>query len=500
MRRIRVLVVHSQPVARRRVALALGGDPLFLVTGGAPNGRIAVAKAVHSHPDVIVHDPDLDPESMTLLQDLRKTQRGLLFFAYPTVSEPAAPSEAGELLVQTRLCDDLVPKILAAVPWVKEAPQARPRGTGVPRVDVVAIGVSTGGPNALASLVPKLPADLPVPIVVVQHMPPLFTRLLAERLTNLGTVPFVEGVAGMKLEPGKGYIAPGDFHMTVVREGDDVQLALNQDPPENSCRPAVDVLFRSVADAYGPHALAVVLTGMGSDGLRGIEVLRSMGVRNIVQDEKTSVVWGMPGAVAKAGLADQILPLDDVPLAIVRGVREGRSWNPAGLASMLVADAEARQAARAAQTAAPTTTPAAPLASTPSVPTSMRTTSSPETDRPGARSVAPSVSARAGAGPAPEPTPARAALSAAASGLAPAGISSSDFDFVSKFIYDESAIVLEVGKEYLVESRLITLARKLGMRDIPELVDKLRSGKDVGLERKVVEAMTTNETSFFRDV
>jgi two-component system chemotaxis response regulator CheB len=188
-------------------------------------------------------------------------------------------------------------------------------------LQVLAIGSSTGGPNALAEIVPRLPADFPVPIVLVQHMPPMFTRLLAERLTAQSAIRVQEGVSGAVLQPGQAWIAPGDHHLIVVRDGTQVRLLVHQDPPENSCRPAVDVLLRSVARTYGPNSLTVILTGMGQDGLRGCELLREAGGQILAQDEVTSVVWGMPGYVARAGLADRVLPLNLVADEVLRRVR-----------------------------------------------------------------------------------------------------------------------------------------------------------------------------------
>src|SRR5262249_55169982 len=149
--------------------------------------------------------------------------------------------------------------------------------TGAQRIDVLAIGVSTGGPNALAAVLPRLPADFPVPVVIVQHMPPLFTRLLADRLRAHSSIPVNEAESGKKLEPGKAWIARGNHHLTLVRKGADVFLSLNQDAPENSCRPAVDVLFRSVVQVYGENVLAAVLTGMGSDGALGARQIKKAG-------------------------------------------------------------------------------------------------------------------------------------------------------------------------------------------------------------------------------
>src|SRR5262249_39350688 len=176
-------------------------------------------------------------------------------------------------------------------------------------VRVVAIGASTGGPNALGEIFRWLPADFPVPLVMVQHMPPMFTRLLAEGLSAEFPIPVKEGSSGSLLQPGPAWIAPGGHHMIVARDGLQVRTHLHEEPPENSCRPAVDVLFRSVAHTFGRNTLAVVLTGMGQDGLRGCEAIREAGGQVLAQDETSSVVWGMPGYVAQAGLADRVLPL-----------------------------------------------------------------------------------------------------------------------------------------------------------------------------------------------
>ena len=207
----------------------------------------------------------------------------------------------------------------------KAVPVAKPIGPSTRRPprnpELVVVGVSTGGPNALHALVPHIPRNFPLPILCVQHMPPLFTRLLAERLTAQFAVPVREGSPGAALRPGQAWIAPGDHHLIVVRDGTQVRLLVHQDPPENSCRPAVDVLLRSVARAFGPNSLTVILTGMGQDGLRGCEAVREAGGQVLAQDEATSVVWGMPGFVVKAGLADRVLPLSMIAGEIVRRVR-----------------------------------------------------------------------------------------------------------------------------------------------------------------------------------
>ncbi|MCU1346130.1 MAG: Chemotaxis response regulator protein-glutamate methylesterase [Acidimicrobiia bacterium] len=193
---------------------------------------------------------------------------------------------------------------------------AAPRKQG--RVEAVVMGVSTGGPNALAELLPLLPSGFPVPILIVQHMPPIFTRMLAERLDRLCLLPVVEATAGLSVRPGHVYLAPGDLHLSLKRAAGAVATEVNSDPPENSCRPSVDVLFRSAADVYGGNVLAVVLTGMGQDGLAGATILHEQGASVLVQDEESSVVWGMPGYVARAGIAEAALPLARIATEMIR--------------------------------------------------------------------------------------------------------------------------------------------------------------------------------------
>jgi two-component system, chemotaxis family, protein-glutamate methylesterase/glutaminase len=241
-------------------------------------------------------------------------------------------SSASVEQTRARIHSDLIPKVKELCRRAQNIPLARtslaeakkpflPKHSVSPaRVDVLTIGTSTGGPNALAVLLPALAKEFPVPIVIVQHMPPLFTRLLAERLDKRCSLSIHEGAEGKVLLPGDVWIAPGDYHMKLAREGQTVRLTMNQQPPQNSCRPSVDVLFESVAELYGAHTLAVVLTGMGSDGVRGAQLIRSAGGQVLVQDEATSVVWGMPGQVAAAGLADNILPLDEIAPELERRV------------------------------------------------------------------------------------------------------------------------------------------------------------------------------------
>ena len=233
---------------------------------------------------------------------------------------------------------DLIPKIKALCHFQPAAPNSAAVAPQAPaaaaprpeihfhapsrpgQLKIIAIGVSTGGPDALARLLPSIPANFPLPVVIAQHMPPIFTELLARRLSSKCPLPVREGKQGEPLVPGCIWIAPGDFHLVVQRENNKFALQTHQGPRENFCRPSVDVLFRSVAAAYGAGALGVILTGMGQDGLKGCETLCAAGGSVIVQDEATSVVWGMPGFVARAGLAERVLPIDQIGAEISRRV------------------------------------------------------------------------------------------------------------------------------------------------------------------------------------
>ena len=368
MPKIRVLIVDDSTVVRRFLSDAISKDPELEVVGTASNGAIALQKIVQLNPQVVTMDIEMPEMSgLEALAMLKRshialpvimvsslTERGaaatleaLSLGAADYVTKPSSMHAPGDEEKQAFL-GDLLPKLKAlgapkpAVGSVRPALPTGPRPAGrapaafepprpgvaqvarrAGRIDVVAIGVSTGGPNALAELIPALPADFPIPIVIVQHMPPIFTKLLADRLRAKAAIAVKEGASGDPVTAGVAFIAPGGHHM-VVTAGDTVHIATNLEAPENSCRPAVDVLFRSVSDVYGPAVLAVVMTGMGQDGLRGCELVRERGGQVLVQDEKTSVVWGMPGFVADAGLADEVLPLEQLAAAIVRRARVGR--------------------------------------------------------------------------------------------------------------------------------------------------------------------------------
>jgi two-component system chemotaxis response regulator CheB len=347
--RIRVLVVDDSVVIRRLVAHALEQDQSLEVVGSAPNGAIGLARIPQINPDVVTLDIEMpEMDGLEMLRQIRKTHKDLRVIMFSTLTERGASatmealslgaddyvtkaSNAGSLdRSMATLRSELIPKIKQFF-TIEDAPSPRPLPAKValPRCHslvpprLVAIGVSTGGPTALGAIMPAFPADFPLPILIVQHMPPVFTRLLAERLQTITKLKVEEAVEGAEVAPGKVLIAPGNFHMRVRKNGAKVTVALDQEPPENSCRPAVDVLFRSAQEAWGPAVIAVILTGMGYDGLRGTEVLKGGGACVIAQDEASSVVWGMPGAVVQAGLADAVVPLDGVVPEILRRVGRG---------------------------------------------------------------------------------------------------------------------------------------------------------------------------------
>jgi two-component system chemotaxis response regulator CheB len=354
MEKIRVLVVDDSVVVRRVIMEELAAQPDLEVAGAAANGRIALEKMSQLNPDLVILDVEMpEMDGLTALTHFRRScpETPVIMFSSHTELGAAAtlealargasdffpkPTGAGGLEASRQLMrNELVPAIRALCARKKRttdgdlttgsAPSLLRRApTSVSRVDLLAIGASTGGPNALAELFMALPENFPVPIVVVQHMPPMFTQMLAERLTRISKIHTSEATAGVEIEPGKAWIAPGGYHLAVARDAGRVRAKLDQGPPENACRPAVDPLLRSVANVYGPKCLAVVLTGMGQDGLRGCEAIRAAGGQILVQDEATSVVWGMPGAVAKAGLAERVLPLSQIASEIVRRVRIDR--------------------------------------------------------------------------------------------------------------------------------------------------------------------------------
>lgn len=238
--------------------------------------------------------------------------------------EPGAGARAPSWTVVSRRGADSRPAPQIAARGTSRDVASRPIALRQPSprpAEVLAIGSSTGGPQALMTLMAAIADSVAkVPVLVVQHMPATFTAILADHVGRASGLPAAEATDGARLEPGHVYIAPGDWHMRVVRESGAARIALDREPQENFCRPSVDPMFRSVAKAYGDRALALVLTGMGQDGLQGARDLVGAGGTLIAQDEATSIVWGMPGAVATAGLCSAVVPLHDMKRAVEKSL------------------------------------------------------------------------------------------------------------------------------------------------------------------------------------
>jgi two-component system chemotaxis response regulator CheB len=374
----RVLVIDDSAVARGLMTRWIDEDPELTLVGSAVDGEQGVKKATELSPDLIVLDVEMPKmDGLAALPLLLKavpgtkvvmastltrrggevTIRALSMGAADYASKPQAGRLAGAEEFRVSLIEKL--KALAPRPAVslasvqtitktatagsrtaapatsaaRPAPRAhnpiarapvtrrRPRSTGRPQL--VVIGSSTGGPQALRDVVAAFPAGLTAPVVIAQHMPALFTKILAEHLDKAGNLACKEAEDGERLQSGHIYLAPGDFHLTVRKDAAGFYAKLDQNPPVNFCRPAVDPLFESVSEATDGKALGVIMTGMGHDGRQGSQMLRDAGGTIIAQDEATSIVWGMPGAVAEAGLADELLPLTDIGPNIVRRAKGG---------------------------------------------------------------------------------------------------------------------------------------------------------------------------------
>lgn len=354
-RKARVLVVDDSTVVRRLLVDALSQEPTIEVVGTAANGKIALQKLTQLSPDLVTLDIEMpDMDGLETLPPLRKNFPKLPVIMFSTLTARGAvatldalargatdyvtkPANVGSVNAAIQCVrEQLVPKIKALcsfsappAPSVRGVTFIRPPRRGLEnsankRKDLLVIGSSTGGPQALAAVLTQLPETFPLPIVIVQHMPPIFTRSLAERLNQECRLSVSEAQDGDVVQAGRVLIAPGDFHLVLERRGVQLVCRKLQTPPENSCRPAVDVLFRSAAAISGPGCLGLVLTGMGRDGCRGAEEIASAGGSILVQNEATCVVWGMPRAVAEAGLADAQLPLGDLAAELQRRAQAGR--------------------------------------------------------------------------------------------------------------------------------------------------------------------------------
>jgi len=359
---ISVLVADDSALVRRLVTGVLNDTPDIRVVGTAVNGKQAIEKADELKPDIITLDIEMPiMDGLTALRELRRRHPSLPVIMFSTLTERGAavtldalasgasdyitkPSGAGSLAQSLdSVGAQLIPRVRAlaargrraarrpVVPAKPATPLTSLRSRGP--VQVLAIGSSTGGPDALSKVLGSLPERPRVPIVIVQHMPTVFTAMLARRLDQLGPSTVVEATDNQPLQPGTVYIAPGGRHLEVQRRGMGVFTRLHDGEPENFSRPSVDVLFRSVAAAYPGTALAVILTGMGHDGRDGSAAISATGSAVVAQDEPTSVVWGMPGAVTEAGIANAVLPLEEIGRYLGQALLAGKAQRPA-LATM----------------------------------------------------------------------------------------------------------------------------------------------------------------------
>lgn len=353
---LRVMIVDDSAVIRGIFRRTLEAEPGIMIAASVGNGQQAL-DSLQRHPvDVIVLDIEMPVmDGMTALPLILKAQPGVRVIMASTLTEKNAAASIEALRIGAA---DYIPKPIAkheihsADAFKKELiakikalgdhsnrsvaalvanaasgakPAAAPLSFRKPSAvtpKIVAIGSSTGGPQTLFKLFEGIKDDtLHLPVVIAQHMPKAFTGILAEHLSKVASSRCAEGKDGEKLEAGRIYIAPGDYHMTIVAGRSGYVIRLDQNPPENFCRPSVEPLFRSVSEHFGAAALALMLTGMGHDGLEASRTLVDSGGTLIAQDEASSVVWGMPGAVATAGLCAEVLPIDAIPSCVKRLLR-----------------------------------------------------------------------------------------------------------------------------------------------------------------------------------
>ncbi|HWY62427.1 MAG TPA: chemotaxis response regulator protein-glutamate methylesterase [Rhizomicrobium sp.] len=337
--RTRVMVVDDSAVVRGFIVRILNSDPAIELVATCSNGQSAVHQVGRARPDVVILDIEMpvmdgltalprllaaDPETRVIMastltqKNAEISLEAMALGAADYIPKPIASQLNGNDNFQR----DLLAKIAAlgrrrqrGAPGptpvaALRKPHAFALRTILPREPrILAIGSSTGGPQALLSLLKAVSPDVTVPIVIAQHMPATFTTVLAQHIERASGRPCREAVHGEAILSGRIYIAPGDFHFEVLRDGTALKAQLHKAPPQNFCRPSVNPLFHSVARAFGPQAVAVMLTGMGSDGLDGTRDFAAAGAAVIAQDEASSVIWGMPGAVANAGLCSAVLPL-----------------------------------------------------------------------------------------------------------------------------------------------------------------------------------------------
>ncbi len=353
---VRVMLVDDSAVIRGILSKTLESDPGIKVVNSVSNGEMAVSAIEKANPHIIILDiemPVMDgltalPKLLEICPDAKiimfssltekgasVTMKAMTLGAVECLVKPTSSQETGAGTEFQKKLIDLI-KVLVpqdqrtagdeAITVPRSSVAAAPIALG-PTADnivlqqgahiyhgkpsIVAIGSSTGGPQALFEVIKSF-KDFDVPIVITQHMPATFTKILAEHIEQQTGVPTHEGAEGMAVEKGHAYVAPGGFHMKIVKNDEQLSIAIDSGPPENFCKPAVDPMFRSLIDIFDQKILGVILTGMGHDGLNSAKLLVEKGGRLIAQDEATSVVWGMPGAVAQAGICNAVMPLSEI--------------------------------------------------------------------------------------------------------------------------------------------------------------------------------------------
>jgi len=343
--KIKVLVVDDSALMRKMIPLILEKDPDIEVIATAVDGRFALNKAWKYRPDVITLDIDMPGmDGLTTLKHIvsdygipvvivssltvKGAELTMKAFELGALEVVAKPADAISVHIRD-IAEELIRKVVAVAASSPSKLSAAPKSelaeadkvivkkNACPSEFVVAVGVSTGGPNALSHLLPMLSKDFPAAMLVVQHMPLGFTEVFASRLNKICALEVKEAKDGDLVLPGRVLIAPGDFHMKIKKTSLSTIVVLSNRPPVNGHRPSADVLFQSVADEYGPKALGVIMTGMGEDGAQGIGAIKKAGGRTVAQDEKSCVVFGMPKAAIKTGSVDRVVPLDDLCGAIM---------------------------------------------------------------------------------------------------------------------------------------------------------------------------------------
>ncbi len=343
-RLLRILVVDDSVLYRKVLSEVLCVIPGVEVVGTATDGKVALAKIIQLKPDMLTLDFDMpELDGLGVLENVRKNHPDLKTVMVSTHTKEGVaitlkalelgaltfitkPRTENPLESKTVLLDQLTPVIKEIraqqiPPFASDAvPEKIPSRSGGGRIQIVAIGISTGGPKALAELIPCLPGDLRIPVVIVQHMPSEFTAALAESLDQKSALKVIEAENNMALKRGTVFIAPGGKQMKVVMVSGQSMLEVNDDPQENHCQPSVDYLFRSISKVYGKHALAIIMTGMGSDGVLGLRLMKRLGAMVIAQDRQSCVVFGMPGEAINAGVVDHVVPLRHIAAEILQRV------------------------------------------------------------------------------------------------------------------------------------------------------------------------------------